>query len=38
VLKRIKMNKGIFLGIAALIEITQIWKGRVLEFAKRRGR
>ena len=31
------MNKGIFLGIAALIEIKQIWKGRVLDLDKRRN-
>ncbi|ANI99265.1 hypothetical protein A8O14_03620 [Polynucleobacter wuianus] len=35
---KIKINKGIvFWGIAALIEITQMWKNRILEFAKRRG-
>jgi len=29
------MNKGIvFWGIAALMEITQMWKNRILEFAK----
>jgi len=26
-----------FWDIAALIEITQMWKNRILEFAKRRG-
>jgi hypothetical protein len=33
------MNKGnLFWGIAALMESTQIWEDRIVEFAKRRGR
>jgi hypothetical protein len=35
----IKINRGKeFWGVAALIEITQMWENRILEFAKRRGR
>jgi hypothetical protein len=35
---KIKMNKGIvFWDIAALKEITQMWKNRILEFARKKG-